>query len=163
MPLRSNFPIRRYNSVCLQRVRPCLFLVVRKYSGLIHCLLQHSDKFCNICANFCQLFVLIWPQKGTKRTKSKTRNIDISLDFLIEEPYNMAINMVREVNQMAKLVKKTIELNQDYIDRARLIFAVRTEKEAVNKALEMAIIDDDIIMAHELIGGSGDVIDEAFK
>jgi Arc/MetJ family transcription regulator len=64
---------------------------------------------------------------------------------------------------MSKLVKKTIELDQDYIDRVRLIFAVRTEKEAVNKALEMAIIDDDIIMAHKLVGGAGDVIDEVFK
>ena len=64
---------------------------------------------------------------------------------------------------MPKMIKKTIELNQHYIDRARLIFKVRTEKEAVNKALEMAIIDDDIIKAHELIGGAGDVIDEVFK
>ena len=40
------------------------------------------------------------------------------------------------------MVKKTIELDQDYIDNARLIFEVRTEKEAVNKALEMAVIDN---------------------
>lgn len=40
---------------------------------------------------------------------------------------------------MGKLVKKTIELNQDYIDRARVILGVRTEKAAVNKALELAI------------------------
>jgi len=64
---------------------------------------------------------------------------------------------------MPRMVKKTIELDQDYIDRARLIFEVRTEKEAVNKALEMAIIDDDIIKAHELAGGKGIVIDEVFK
>jgi len=64
---------------------------------------------------------------------------------------------------MPRMVKKTIELDQDYIDRARLIFEVRTEKEAVNKALEMAIIDDDIIRAHEIVGGKGVVIDEAFK
>ena len=61
------------------------------------------------------------------------------------------------------MVKKTIGLDQDYIDRARMIFEVRTEKEAVNKALEMAVIDDDIIKAHELIGGKGDVINEVFK
>ena len=53
---------------------------------------------------------------------------------------------------MPRMVRKTIELDQDYIDRARLIFEVRTEKEAVNKALEMAVIDDDIIKAHELVG-----------
>ena len=64
---------------------------------------------------------------------------------------------------MPRMVRKTIELDQDYIDRARLIFEVRTEKEAVNKALEMAVIDDDIIKAHELVGGKGDVIDKVFK
>jgi len=64
---------------------------------------------------------------------------------------------------MPKMIKKTIELNQHYIDRARLIFKVRTEKEAVNKALEMAVIDDNIIKAHELAGGEGDIIDEVFK
>lgn len=64
---------------------------------------------------------------------------------------------------MPRMVKKTIELDQDYIDRARMIFEVRTEKEAVNKALEMAVIDDDIIKAHELVGGEGDVINEVFK
>ena len=36
---------------------------------------------------------------------------------------------------MGRIVKKTIELNQDYIDRARVIFGVRTDKAAVNKAL----------------------------
>ena len=70
---------------------------------------------------------------------------------------------VKEANQMPRMVKKTIELDQDYIDRARMIFGVRTEKEAVNKALEMAVIDDDIIKAHELVGGKGDVINEVFK
>jgi len=64
---------------------------------------------------------------------------------------------------MPKMVKKTIELNQDYIDMARIIFQVRTEKEAVNKALEMAVIDNEIIKAHDLVGGEGDVIDEVFK
>ena len=58
---------------------------------------------------------------------------------------------------MGRLVKKTIELNQDYIDRARVIFGVRTDKAAVNKALELAVIDDEIIKAHELIGGKGDI------
>ena len=71
--------------------------------------------------------------------------------------------MVKEANQMPRMVQKTIELDQDYIDRARMIFEVRTEKEAVNKALEMAVIDDDIIKAHELVGGNGDVINEVFK
>ncbi len=64
---------------------------------------------------------------------------------------------------MGKIVKKTIELNQDYIDRAREIFGVRTEKAAVNKALELVMIDDEIIKAHELIGGKGDVVEEVFE
>jgi Arc/MetJ family transcription regulator len=46
---------------------------------------------------------------------------------------------------MGRIVKKTIELNQDYINRARVIFGVRTDKAAVNKALELAVIDDEII------------------
>ena len=37
------------------------------------------------------------------------------------------------------------------------------EKEAINKALEIAIIDDEIIKVHDLIGGKGDMIEEAFK
>jgi len=64
---------------------------------------------------------------------------------------------------MGKIVKKTIELNQDYIDRARVIFGVKTEKAAVNKALELLMIDDEIIKAHELIGGRGDVVEEVFE
>jgi len=43
---------------------------------------------------------------------------------------------------MSRMIKKTTELDQNYIDKARLIFEVRTEKKAVNKALEMAVIDD---------------------
>jgi Arc/MetJ family transcription regulator len=68
-----------------------------------------------------------------------------------------------EVELMDRLVKKTIELNQDYIDRARVIFGVRTDKAAVNKALELAVIDDEIIKAHELIGGKGEVVEEVFE
>jgi hypothetical protein len=64
---------------------------------------------------------------------------------------------------MGNIVKKTIELNQDYIDRARVIFGVKTEKAAVNKALEMVMTDDEIIKAHELIGGKGEVVNEVFE
>lgn len=34
---------------------------------------------------------------------------------------------------MSRMVKKTIELDQDFIDKLRMIFRVRTDKEAVNK------------------------------
>jgi hypothetical protein len=64
---------------------------------------------------------------------------------------------------MGKIVKKAIELDQDDIDRARIIFGVKTEKAAVNKALEMVMIDDEIIEAHELIGGKGVVVNEVFE
>ena len=64
---------------------------------------------------------------------------------------------------MGRMVKKTIELDQDYIDKVRMIFRVRTDKEAVNKALELAIIDDQIITAHKRAGGKGELFDEVFK
>ncbi len=63
---------------------------------------------------------------------------------------------------MGEMVKKTIYLDQAYINRARKIFKVKTDKEAVNRALEQAIIDDDIIEAHRKIGGKGD-IEKVFK
>jgi Arc/MetJ family transcription regulator len=63
---------------------------------------------------------------------------------------------------MGTMVKKTILLDQDYIDRAVKIFGVKTEKDAVNKALELAIIDNDIIQVHKEIGGRGG-IEEVFK
>jgi alpha-D-ribose 1-methylphosphonate 5-triphosphate synthase subunit PhnI len=51
---------------------------------------------------------------------------------------------------MTKIVKKTMQMNQDYIDRLRRVFGVRTDTEAVNKAMEMALIDDEIISASEV-------------
>jgi Arc/MetJ family transcription regulator len=71
--------------------------------------------------------------------------------------------MVKEVIYMPKMIKKTIELDQDYIDMARSIFRVRTDKEAVNKALEMVIIDNSIIEAHEQVADKGDVIEKVFE
>lgn len=64
---------------------------------------------------------------------------------------------------MPKLVKKTMQMNQEYIDRLREIFGVRTEKEAVNKAMEMALIDDEIIKAHKRMKAEGDIIEEVFR
>ena len=61
------------------------------------------------------------------------------------------------------MVKKTMEMNQEYIDRLREVFGVRTEKEAVNKALEMALIDDEIIKAHRRMREAGDVIEKVFE
>jgi len=64
---------------------------------------------------------------------------------------------------MPEMVKKTMEMNQEYIDRLREVFGVRTEKEAVNKALEMALIDDEIIKAHRRMREAGDVIEKVFE
>jgi Arc/MetJ family transcription regulator len=61
------------------------------------------------------------------------------------------------------MVKKTIELNQDFVDRARVMFRAKTEKIAVNKALELAVADDDIVTAHEAVGGKGRLIEEVFE
>ena len=58
------------------------------------------------------------------------------------------------------MVKKTIALDQDYIDKVRRIFRVNTDKEAVNKMLELAVTDAEIIDAHNRIGGKGKLIDE---
>ena len=52
-------------------------------------------------------------------------------------------------------VKKTILLNQDYINRAIKIFNVKTEKDAVNRALEVIVEESEIIDIHKEIGGSG--------
>lgn len=64
---------------------------------------------------------------------------------------------------MKQMIKKTIVLNQENINRARLIFGVKSDKQAVNKALEMIAIDDDIISTHDQIGGKGHVIEEVFE
>jgi hypothetical protein len=60
------------------------------------------------------------------------------------------------------LVKKTMVLNQDYINRARRFFHAKTEKEAVNRALEFAAEEERIISVHEEIGGS-DIIERVYK
>lgn len=56
-----------------------------------------------------------------------------------------------------KYVKKTIFLNQDYVNRVLRIFDVKTEKDAVNKALEMVVEDSEIIETHKEIGGKGKI------
>ncbi len=58
-----------------------------------------------------------------------------------------------------KLVKKTILLNQDHINKAIKMFNVKTEKDAVNKALEIVTEEADIINVHKEIGGVGGVED----
>jgi len=54
-------------------------------------------------------------------------------------------------------MKKTIVLDQENVAKARRIFNVKTDKEAVNKALELAVVDDEIIMTHKAIAGKGEI------
>lgn len=61
------------------------------------------------------------------------------------------------------MAKKTMEMNQDHIDRLHKIFGVKTEKEAVNRAMEMILADEEIIEAHRRMSGKGDLIEEAFE
>jgi Arc/MetJ family transcription regulator len=64
---------------------------------------------------------------------------------------------------MARMIKKTLELDQDYVDRARRFFGVKTEKQAVNKALELVAMDDEILQAHREVGGKGTLVEEVFE
>jgi Arc/MetJ family transcription regulator len=64
---------------------------------------------------------------------------------------------------MPRMKKKTIELDQDYIDRLRKLLGARTEKAAVNKAMEMVLIDDEIIEAHKKAANKGDLLEELFE
>ena len=49
---------------------------------------------------------------------------------------------------MSQLTKKTVLLNQDNIDKAVKLFNVKTEKEAINRALELVIEEGDIIESY---------------
>ena len=51
-------------------------------------------------------------------------------------------------------VKKTMFLNYDYLKKALRILNVKTEKDAVNKALEIVVEEDEIISVHREIGGT---------
>ena len=54
---------------------------------------------------------------------------------------------------MQHLVKKTMELDERAIKKLRVIFSADTDKEAVNKALQLVTEEDDIIRTHESLAG----------
>ncbi|MBD3421990.1 MAG: hypothetical protein GF398_17905 [Chitinivibrionales bacterium] len=54
-------------------------------------------------------------------------------------------------------VKKTMFLNKSYIRKALRILNAKTEKEAVNKALQIVVDEDEIIHAHDEVGGADTV------
>jgi Arc/MetJ family transcription regulator len=74
------------------------------------------------------------------------------------KPYNMNICMAVEP-VMSQLTKKTVFLNQDNIDKAIKLFDVKTEKEAINRALEMVIEEGDIIESHRALAGTAEIDD----
>jgi len=51
------------------------------------------------------------------------------------------------------LTKKTIELDKNAIRKLRIIFDVQTDKEAVNRAIQLVTNEDDIIQTHEALAG----------
>jgi hypothetical protein len=57
----------------------------------------------------------------------------------------------------AKYVKKTIMLNQENINRASKLLNAKTEKETVNRALEIIVEEENIINVHREIGGAGNI------
>ena len=50
-------------------------------------------------------------------------------------------------------VKKTIELDEEAVQKVRKIFDVKTDKEAVNQALRLVAEENDIIKVHESLAG----------
>lgn len=54
---------------------------------------------------------------------------------------------------MSLYAKKTIEIDIEAIKRARFIFDVKTDKEAVNRALKMVTEEDEIIRTQESLKG----------
>jgi Arc/MetJ family transcription regulator len=54
-------------------------------------------------------------------------------------------------------VKKTMFLNKAFIQRARTTLNTKTERETVNRALEIIVEESEIIQAHKAVGGVGDI------
>jgi hypothetical protein len=57
----------------------------------------------------------------------------------------------------AVYVKKTMFLNKSFIRKARRILNAKTEKDAVNRALQIVVEEYEIIQAHKKIAGVGNV------
>jgi len=54
-------------------------------------------------------------------------------------------------------VKKTMFINQTNIKKALKILNVKTEKEAVNRTLEIVVEENAIIAIHNELGGAGEL------
>jgi hypothetical protein len=60
---------------------------------------------------------------------------------------------------MSQLTKKTVFLNQENIDKAVKLFNVKTEEDAINRALELVIEEADIIDSHRVLAGTAEIDD----
>ena len=60
---------------------------------------------------------------------------------------------------MRNIVKKTIELDMEAVKKLRKIFDVKTDKEAVNKAMWLITEEDAIIEQHKNLKGKLDLKD----
>ncbi len=61
-----------------------------------------------------------------------------------------------------KYVKKTIMLHQGNVNKIVKFLNAKTEKEAVNRALEIILDEEGIVNAHREIGGAG-IIAKIYK
>lgn len=59
----------------------------------------------------------------------------------------------------AKVVRKSMRLRQDLIDRARKVLGTRTETETVEQALEMVVFRAEVVEGIDAIAGSNAVED----
>lgn len=55
---------------------------------------------------------------------------------------------------MNNLAKKTIELDVDAVKKLRRLFDVKTDKEAVNRALRLVADEEKIITTHKALAGT---------
>ena len=57
----------------------------------------------------------------------------------------------------ATYIKTTIEVNRFFLEIAKDVLKTNTDKETVNKALEIISDEHDIINAHIEVGGTGQI------
>ncbi len=60
---------------------------------------------------------------------------------------------------MAAPKKTTIELDRTAVRKLRVIFDVETDKEAVNRAIQLIASEDEIIRVHEALAGKVELED----
>jgi hypothetical protein len=54
-------------------------------------------------------------------------------------------------------IRKTIEVNRHFLETAKDILKTKTDKETVNRALEIISDEHEIIKAHIEAGGAGEI------